>query len=108
MDTPVRVVTEASARVAPGREGALLRGFRELGRQPYPDGLLHTELLRGRDGRWAVRTLWRDLASLEAMRALPEPPAAPRLFRSVGAEPGLVIWQVVAGQGPLGPADEDD
>ncbi|HLO36171.1 MAG TPA: antibiotic biosynthesis monooxygenase [Candidatus Deferrimicrobium sp.] len=96
----VGVLTEVGASVAPDREIELLTGFRELIRQPTPDGLLRTELLRGADGRWRIQTLWRDRAALDAMRAASEPPAAPRLFRSVGAEPTLVILEVLADHRP--------
>lgn len=90
------VLTEVSADVAPDRVTELTDGFAELTRQALPDGLLRTELLRGSDGEWRIQSLWRDQAALDAMRALPEPPAAPRLFRQVGAEPVLRIYVVNA------------
>jgi hypothetical protein len=88
------VLTEVSAVVAADREASLLAGYRDLLGQPMPDGLLRTELLRGQDGQWRIQTLWRDRAALDAMRAGPEPPAAPRLFREVGAEPVLTVFDV--------------
>jgi len=53
-----------------------------------------TELLAGRDGGWKILSLWRDQAALDAMRAGAEPPAAPALFRQLGAEPVLRIYDV--------------
>jgi quinol monooxygenase YgiN len=91
-----QVLTEVSAAVAPEREADLLAAFRELITQSLPDGLVRTELLRGQDGHWRIQTLWRDRAALNAMRAVPELPAAIRLFRDVGAEPELAILDVAA------------
>lgn len=91
-----QVLTAVSATVAPGREADLVAGFEELLRHALPDGLLRTELLRGADGSWRVESLWRDRAALDAMRAGKEAPAAPALFRSVGAEPSLQVYEVAA------------
>ena len=41
-------------------------------------------------------TVDSDREALAAMRAVPEPPAAPWLFRSVGADPSLEILVVEA------------
>ncbi|MDQ4213156.1 antibiotic biosynthesis monooxygenase [Microbacterium sp. ASV81] len=99
---PEHVLTEVSAVVAAERESALIAGFAALLDQPLPDGLLRTELLRGsdaEDGRtWRIQTLWRDRQALDAMRASAEPPAAPALFRSVGAEPSLTVLTVAKGR----------
>ncbi|MEV5878347.1 hypothetical protein AB0L75_29810 [Streptomyces sp. NPDC052101] len=88
------VLTEVSAVVAPEREADLVAAYRDLVAGPLPDGLVRTELLSGPDGRWRIQTLWRDRAALEAMRTAAEPPAAPRLFREVGADPELAIFDV--------------
>ncbi|MCH7230927.1 hypothetical protein L0U85_08700 [Glycomyces sp. L485] len=99
-----QVLTEVSAVVAPEREADLLAAYRDLVEGPLPDGLVRTELLSGYDGHWRIQTLWRDHAALEAMRAAPEPPAAPRLFREVGAEPELALFDVmVRGGAPVEP-----
>jgi hypothetical protein len=45
---------------------------------------------------WRIQTLWRDQQALDTMRAAPEPPAAPALFRRLGAEPQLQILFVEA------------
>ena len=91
---PKHVLTEVSARVEPDREADLLAAFSEALATPLPDGLLRTELLHGSEGQWRIQTLWRDREALEAMRAGPEPPTAPRVFRHVGAEPTLRIYEV--------------
>ena len=90
------VLTEVSAVVAPEREAELVAAYRELVAGTLPDGLVRTELLGGRDGHCGIQTLWRDRAALDAMRAAPEGPAAPRLFREVGAEPALARFEVKA------------
>ncbi len=81
------IMTEVSAVVAGERAGDVLAAFTKLTQRPLPDGLLRTELPEGRDGEWKIQSLWRDRAALDAMRAGSEPPAAPALFRQLGAEP---------------------
>ncbi len=88
------VLTEVTATVAVERHQELVDGFRRLLSQEKPDGLMRTELLRGPDGQWRIQTLWRDRAALHAMRSQPEPPAAPELFRQVGARPTLAVFDV--------------
>jgi heme-degrading monooxygenase HmoA len=90
-----RILTVVSATVDPSREAELLAGFRSLLTAPVPDGLMRTELLRSPTGAWRIQTLWRDRDALDEMRASTEAPAAPRLFRSVGADPSLEIFEVM-------------
>jgi hypothetical protein len=95
MSSPV--LTVVSATVTEDGHERLIGGFHELLESGFPDGLLRTELLQGPDDRWCIQTLWRDRAALDAMRAGSEPPAAPTLFRTVGGEPSLEIWDVTSG-----------
>jgi hypothetical protein len=88
------VLTEVRALVHPSRGDDVVAGFRRLLAGPAPDGLLRSELLRT-GGEWRIQTLWRDREALEAMRAGSEEPAAPALFRSVGAEPELTVLEVM-------------
>ncbi|MFJ8041953.1 antibiotic biosynthesis monooxygenase family protein [Kitasatospora sp. NPDC096147] len=94
----MRVLSEVSGVVGPDREAELVTSYRELVAEPLPAGLIRTELLRGPDGRWRVQSLWRDRAALEAVRADPKLAAAPRLFRTVGVEPELTVFQLMAAQ----------
>ena len=94
---PQHVLTEVTASVDPTREDDLIAGFQGLLRSAVPEGLLRTELLHGPEGHWRIQTLWRDRAALDAMRAGSQPPAAPALFRSVGADPTLMVLDVTAG-----------
>lgn len=83
----------------PSHHDAVVAGFADLLAQPRPDGLLRTELLQVED-EFRIQTLWRDREALAAMRAGTEEPAAPRLFRSVGAQPQLTILEVRAQTAP--------
>jgi hypothetical protein len=91
-----QVLTEVSAIVSADREADLVTGYQRIIAGPIPDGLVRTELLRGHEGSWRIQTLWRDQAALDAARSMPDPPAAPTLFREVGADPQLVVFGVVA------------
>jgi Antibiotic biosynthesis monooxygenase len=93
---PGEVMTEVSAVVAAERADEVAVAFAELTQRPLPDGLLRTELLAGQAGEWKIQSLWRDQAALDAMRAGAEPPAAPALFRWLGAEPVMRIYQLGA------------
>jgi hypothetical protein len=90
------VVTVVRGQVPTNREAELIGGFAGLKNDPRPAGLLKSELHRGEDGWWQIQTVWRDRTALDAMRAGSEPPAAPRLFRQVGAEPTLQIYEIVS------------
>jgi hypothetical protein len=92
---PGEIMTEVSAIVPRERAGEVPTAFAALAQQPLPDGLLRTELLAGQDGEWKIQSLWRDRAVLDAMRAGPEPPAAPALFRELGGEPALRIYRLL-------------
>lgn len=89
-----QILTEVSATVAVDRETELVNGYHEITSGGVPDGLVRTELLHGPDRQWRVQTVWRDRAALEAVRARPEPPAALQLFKSVGADPVVRVYEV--------------
>lgn len=89
------VLTEVRATVEAARQEALVAGFEALVAESLPEGLLRTELLHA-DGEWRIQTLWRDREALAAMRSSTAEPAAPKLFRSVGAEPEVTVMEVRA------------
>lgn len=93
---PGEIMTEVSGVISEKRADEVAVAFAELAQRPLPDGLLRTELLAGRGGEWKIQSLWRDQAALDAMRAGTEPPAAPALFRRLGAEPVLRIYHLQA------------
>jgi len=92
----MNILTIVSADVDQARANDLASQFEHLLIGGLPDGLLETRLLGDGQGHWAIHSLWRDLPALDAMRASPDPPAAPALFRRFAAEPTLVIMQVIA------------
>jgi heme-degrading monooxygenase HmoA len=91
------VLTVVSATVDPAQEEHLAAAYQAVLDADVPDGLLASALLRGKGNQWQITTLWRDRAALDAMRAGPELPAAPRVFREVGAEPTLAVFDVING-----------
>jgi len=91
----MNVLTIVSADVDPARADELVAAYEALLAGGLPDGLLETQLLGDGEGHWAIHSLWRDRAALEDMRAAPEPPAAPALFRRFSAEPSLAIMTVL-------------
>ncbi|WP_141841478.1 hypothetical protein [Humibacillus xanthopallidus] len=93
----MNILTNRSADVDQARSQDLTADFENLLAGGLPDGLLETRLLGDGQGHWAIHSLWRDRAALDAMRASHEPPAAPALFRRFRAEPTLVVMQVLAG-----------
>src|SRR5262252_1994948 len=90
------IMTQVSAIVPGERASDVSAAFAAITQRPLPDGLLSTELLEGPEGEWRIQSVWRDQAALDAMRAGAEPPAAPTLFRQLGAEPVLQIYQLRA------------
>lgn len=95
------VLTVVSARVDSAQEGRLTAAYQSVLDADVPDGLLASALLRGDGNQWQIATLWRDRAALDAMRARmradPGLSAAPGVFRAVGAEPVLAIFDVING-----------
>lgn len=87
--------TIVTADVDQGQAQELVGAFRTLLAGGLPDGLLDTQLLGDGEGHWAIHSLWRDQAALDAMRAASQPPAAPALFRRFSAEPALVVMPVL-------------
>ena len=89
-----RILTVVSATVDPSQEAELLAGFQSLLADQMPDGLIAQSCCETQPESGGSKTLWRDRATLDKMRVASEP-AAPRLFRSVGAEPTLQIFEVM-------------
>ena len=91
----MNILTVVTAEVDQGQAQELIAAYEMLLADDLPDGLLETQLLGDGQGHWAIHSRWRDRAALEAMRAAPEPPAAPALFRRFGAEPALAIMPIL-------------
>jgi hypothetical protein len=88
------ILTIVSADVDDSRSKDLVADFESMLSGGLPDGLLETRLLGDGAGHWAIHSLWRDRAALDAMRTSTEP-AAPALFRRFQAEPTLAVMNVV-------------
>lgn len=95
----MQIVTTVSARVDEDRAQELVAAFEALLAEGLPEGLLRTQLLGDGAGNWAISSTWRDLDALDAMRAAPEPPAAPTLFRRFSADPTLLVMRVLVDSG---------
>ena len=91
----MNILTIVTADVDQDQAQALITSYETLLAGGLPDGLLETQLLGDGQGHWAIHSLWRDQAALDAMRAAPEPPVAPALFRRFSAEPALAIMRVL-------------
>ena len=91
----MNILTIVTADVDQGQAQELIAAYEMLLAGGLPDGLLETQLLGDGQGHWAIHSLWRDRAALDAMRAAPEPPAAPTLFRRFSTEPALAIMSVL-------------
>jgi quinol monooxygenase YgiN len=95
----MNVLTIVTADVDQARAEELIAAYEMLLTGGLPDGLLQTQLLGDGQGHWAIHSMWRDRASLDAMRAASEPPAAPALFRRFSAEPALAIMSILVDSG---------
>jgi hypothetical protein len=95
------VLTVVSSTVDPAQEASLAAAYQVVLDADLPDGVIASALLRGDGNQWQIATLWRDRAALDAMRALmrdrPDLPAAPRVFREIGAESALAVFDVING-----------
>jgi hypothetical protein len=91
------IITALEAIVPAERAAALEAAYEELGRRALPDGLVRSHLVRSVNSPdlWRLETTWRDRQALEAMRGQGTPPAGLILFRSVGVEPSVGIFEVV-------------
>lgn len=92
-----RLLTILEARVAPEREGDLRAAYHGAAADPYPPGLIRSQLLRVETdpGLWHIATLWESREALQAMRAQGGTPRGVLIFRAAGAEPSLCMLEVV-------------
>ncbi len=87
-------VTIVEGVVDAEREDDLRASWEATAAGPIPAGFIESSLLRAEDGTWRIVTVWESKDAVMAMRASGEPPAAPRMFGEVGAEPSLSMWDV--------------
>lgn len=87
------LVTVLEAHVPPERAEDLLRGYGEA-TGSLPPFIERTFLLQEADGDvWQIVTVWPSRRALETYRASVETPEGVRMFRAVGAEPTLRIFE---------------
>ncbi len=88
------VVIAVDTTVTPEQERALLDSYRQMIEEPWPDGLLRAELLRGQNGVWRLQSTWRDKQALLTLRASGARPAAVQLLERLGVVHSHGIFSV--------------
>jgi heme-degrading monooxygenase HmoA len=89
------VMTILEAHVAP-EDWDALRAAYETATKQLPPQMVQTFLLQSTSDKtlWQVASVWKSREALEAYRRSVETPGGVLLFRSVGAEPSLTIFDV--------------
>jgi hypothetical protein len=87
-------MTILEGRVAPDRSAELKRLFDTAG--PLPPQMLHAFLAQSTTDPqiWRGISLWRSREALEEYRRSVSTPKGIEMFRSVGAEPTISMWDV--------------
>ena len=95
------VMTILEAHVAPDKSAALQAAF-EHGRNRLPSQMVETFLVRDRGDitLWRGISVWKSIGALDEYRASVETPGGVLVFRSVGVEPSLQIFDVVVHGSP--------
>jgi heme-degrading monooxygenase HmoA len=88
------VLSITSATVAADKEEGVVAAFKAATAE-LPHMVLNTFLVRGEDSQWKIITLWRSRAQLEAYRKSAGTPAAVKIFTDAGAEPDVMVYEVV-------------
>jgi quinol monooxygenase YgiN len=89
------VITILEGRVEPARGPDLRQAF-EAGRMHLPEGLVESYLVRSRADAevWRIISVWASQEALAQMRRTEPVPGGVLMFRAVGAEPTLAIFDV--------------
>ncbi len=89
-------MTVLEARVSPDRAAELTRLYEDAG--PLPSQMLRAFLVRSTTDPlvWRGISIWRSRAALEEYRRSVPTPAGIMMFRAVGAEPSVSVWDVAA------------
>jgi heme-degrading monooxygenase HmoA len=89
------VVTMLEARITAEKETDLVREYAGPSDE-LPPFIIETFLVRATDSDvWRIVTVWRSREDLESYRASVETPEGVRVFRAVGAEPTLTVFDVI-------------
>jgi hypothetical protein len=97
-------MTVLEARVSPDRADELKRIYAGAG--PLPPQLLQTVLVQNSVDPmiWRGISMWRSREALEEYRRSVSTPTGIMIFRSVGAEPTVSMWEVAHSHGVIGQA----
>lgn len=88
------IVTTLTANVAAAQSTDLTRTF-ERASADLPQPIREAFLLHQRDSDvWQIVAVWRSAEELATYRASVETPEGVRMFRSVGVEPTLAVFEV--------------
>ncbi len=87
------VVTVVDGDVDPGRVVDLIAAWDEITGGDLPAGLQESFLMCAGDA-WRIATVWESREALEQMRSTGETPGALMAFRSAGAEPRVMVFEV--------------
>lgn len=91
------VTTVLEAHVEAERWSELRAGYERIVAQ-LPPQMVATDLTQGAEDRglWTISTVWVSMEGLQEYRRSVETPDGLRLFREVGAEPRLTVFEVVS------------
>jgi hypothetical protein len=95
MEVTAMVVTMLEANVPQERQGDLRSAFDGSG-EALPPPIRESFLLRGDGEACRIVTVWTSREALDEYRASVETPGGVLMFRSVGAEPTLTIFDVMS------------
>lgn len=90
------VLTTLEATVSPKKWNDLKKAYEDLVRQSNPS-VIQSYLVQSAEdvNVWRLMGVWRSRDELEAMRRQGTPGGV-KMFRSVGAEPAMSVFDVVA------------
>ena len=95
------VITELEAHVPADKWDALRQAYRDLTTRGLPSQMVRGVLLQSTTDPtlWRAISTWRSRAALDEYRSSVETPGGVLLFRGVGVEPVLTLFDV-AGHAP--------
>ena len=90
------VLTQLDGKVAPEHWDRLKQAF-EAAKQPLPAEIYQSYLVQdaNEQERWRVVTIWHSQEALRRYRNSIETPEGVLMFRAVGTEPTLTIFDVI-------------
>ena len=96
------VLTVLTAHIASEQWAALRKVFSESSAR-LPPQMVQTFLIQGTDDPtlWQGISVWRSREALSEYRRSVETPGGVMMFRSVGAEPTLAIFEVATAAGAI-------